>query len=192
MQTKNVALAVAVAALGLAFWACGGTAVVLDANDASAEADAPSDSTTTDAPIEAASGDAAACVKAQVGDACRPNERACSGVDACCVGFVVTCDAVSGTWKKFGVGCPCQQISCGNRTCPGTQFCRVRSPGIRFPDGAVPDDTYECADFPDACKEDWTCGCLTAQPSSPTCLSNPAGAPCTMENGRPLQRCMGQ
>ncbi len=182
MQPKTIVLAIAAA--GVVSWACGSVATVPDANDAS-----PSDSSTTDAPIEAASGDASACVKAQIGAACKPNERACSGVDACCVGFVVSCDAPSGTWKKFGVGCPCQQIPCGSKTCPGTQFCRVRASGV---DAGVPADSFECADFPDACKDDWTCGCLTAQPSSPACLSNPPGAPCTMENGRPLQRCMGQ
>ena len=181
-------------------WACGGVST-LDAEDAAIPvptSDAAPDTrdavdASDGAPGRDASRDAAACVKAEVGAACTTSDRACSGVDGCCVGFVMMCDARTQTWQKAGVGCACRQTPCGTKMCAGTQFCRSRAPGARLPDGAVPPDSYECTDFPPECKDDWTCGCLSALPPSTACLSiGSASPPCTMENERPFQRCAGQ
>lgn len=115
-----------------------------------------------------------ACVSGPVERAlCTPGtDVACNRSDLCCSATKYECDATTSRWKKVpaGILCfACLGTPCGGRSCMGSQFCleRVGPGGSRF----------ACLDYPAACSDDWTCGCMTAAAppgcGAPTCRENP-------------------
>ena len=175
MTPRKTAFSLAIAAACAA--ACGGT--LPTTNDGGTDAgDAGGDSATSDG---------GACVPSpQQGAPCVPGQVTCDKVNACCV-TIMTCNTTSKTWEPLGLGCACMGNPCGPQTCSGTEMCLERGSGVPQPDGGS-GTTYECAPYPDACKRNWTCGCVEKN-LPPSCTVSGGG--CKDTSGSVTLTCMG-
>lgn len=161
--------------------ACGGTQTVdADSGTDAAPSDAASDGTSDAAP------DASGCVPSpKAGTPCVPGQVTCDHVDGCCAP-TLGCNPTSKTWELLAVGCACQGHTCGTKTCSGTEMCVERQPGIPVDGGG---SFFECAPYPDACKSNWTCGCVEKNLPS-ACTLAPSGC---KDTPFPVRlSCMGQ
>lgn len=138
--------------------------------DALAPADAATDSEPPpgDAALDAADAATARCVPNPVaGQPCAAGATACGEVDLCCsTGEKFRC--TGGVWESYSspaLCLLCAPTKCGTMGCPGNQYCVARED--------VGGTVYQCVDYPAACSDDWTCGCVA--PLVPTC----AGGTCT-------------
>lgn len=140
---------------------------------------------------DASSGDGGPCVTPTEGQACTPDQTACSlGGDACCVGYW-SCTTSTHQWHHEYLGCACQvtvdagldapkdapdagPLTCGNLTCRSGEYCYVQSGGVVPPDGGS-NTSYTCKALPDACMSTPTCACLSSQSVPCRCTDNPAG-----------------
>jgi hypothetical protein len=137
------------------------------------------------------------CIAPVEGASCSQSDVACQPPgDICCVGYAWMCQ--NGQWTKAGVGCACQveagvpdggPFACGpSATCnSSTQYCVDQAPGIAFPDGGTPPDSYTCNSLPTACALDPTCACVTAHNACPTSVAS-----CDDTGGQVTVHCMGQ
>lgn len=167
-------LASSIAAVTVLLVACGGGTLETK-NDAGG-----------DAGSDVVTGDAGGCVQSpQQGAACVPGQVTCDKVNACCI-TIMTCNTTSKTWEPLGLGCACMGNPCGTKTCAGTEMCIERGSGIPIDGGSQ--TTYECAPYPDACKRNWTCGCVEKN-IPPSCTVNPGG--CKDTSGAVTLTCMG-
>ena len=192
---RIASLAVPFAILSTLAVACGGATNA----DVGGDPDASSDS--------ASNGDGG-CINPTEGQACAPADRACSpGGDICCIGYAWLCDGSTHKWTKAGVGCACLPPpmdagtdadaharndggpwACGTTTCSAAQFCEDHPPGIRFPDGGVPPDAYDCTLLPQACRANPTCACVKAAiGNTGACMV----ASCDESDGHVEVHCLG-
>ena len=134
------------------------------------------------------------CITPTEGQSCSTSDVACQPPgDICCVGYAWMCS--NGTWTKAGVGCACQveaglsDFACGpSAMCSAqAQTCIDQAPGIAYPDGGVPPDSYSCTALPSACANDRTCACVTAHDPCPTAVAS-----CDDTGGAVTVHCMGQ
>lgn len=139
----------------------------------------------SDAGGDGTTADGGACVPSpQQGAPCIPGQVTCDKVNPCCV-TIMTCNSVSKKWEPLGLGCACTGNPCGPKTCMGTEMCIERASGVPVPDGGS-GTTYECVPYPDACKRNWTCGCVEKN-VEPSCT---VGA-CKDTSGSVTLTCMG-
>jgi hypothetical protein len=130
------------------------------------------------------------CIEPTVGASCGTGDKACQPLgDPCCVGYAWICQ--NGAWDKAGLGCACHvgAFSCGaSATCSSnSQMCVDQAPGIAFPDGSVPPDSFTCDALPAACVSDPTCACVTAQHPCPTQVAS-----CDITGSGVTVHCMGE
>jgi hypothetical protein len=95
-----------------------------------------------------------------------------------------TCDATARAWE-----CPrsCAAFACGTTTCAQGSICLDQPPGIAFPDGGTPADSYECVSIPAACTATPDCACVTKAINGSNCRV----ASCTEKDGNVFVGCIG-
>ncbi|HQY62051.1 MAG TPA: hypothetical protein PK141_11695 [Polyangiaceae bacterium] len=134
--------------------------------------DAGPDATPDAAPDATPDAAPPACTRNPVaGQPCGPGATACGEVDICCNGGdKFRCTA--GMWERYpsGILCLfCAATPCGTQRCLGSQYCLERDD--------VGGTVHTCVDYPAACSDSWTCGCVAPLvPSCPgaTCKATPA------------------